>query len=712
MTPNNELQKSIQNLWDKINHISGTLKLFNEQKQSLEIANEEIQNEYNSLSEQFEATQNNLNSTIINNDKDQNRIAELENTLLAKNDIINGLRKNEATLNELQAEFNILKTKYDSIIFRNAELENEINDQANKLNQFSLLSDENLALKNENKLLENKSSDFEFSKLEIIRKNKDIYEKNNVIKNLKDKVSELESLSFELIRIKEENIKKCEKERELNQLIEDYKAQISMLNIQLEIEKKKLDDKNKEYNSNLINLENDLKDTRLSLSELQKELSETKLRLQTVINNYNISLNESEDYLAKINLQSFKIKELDSLIFDYILEIQKLNDEKGLLQNIQAENYEYLDKIYKLEEEIKEISNLKEIINIKNEELIKFQNLNNQNTKDIESLNSENTLLKNEIDKLKSNIIDFNNKFEEKVVNESKQDSLIQFYIDENNKSNNLIFELKNTLEHKNNEILKYQEELNINNKVNQNLKNTIQDNNNKLDDLEISNNNLLSKINEIQASCDKLKQQKFAVEANILLKDDEIIQLSTEKSNLEENINKLEIIIKNLESNSYNLLNENKDKIQELYDTINSLENENNNLNNIINQSNKEYKSIEDEINSIKEINNNLNKLVSEKENLILEKDKKISEINESQIKLQQELDKAKIDFINYKNSKNENENDNIIDELKDKLSKSNISLNRMRLESQEFIDKQEKTQKIKKEIIQSIEEFINNLN
>ena len=620
------------------------------------------------------------NSKLINSENNESQISKqiFDKTILS-------LKKNQGDFFELKKQYNNIKT--------------ELNNKENELDK----------IKKEKELLEKeiKEKEEEISGLKngkkseysnINKKYKEILDKYNFLENENmNKGKEIEKILKEKEIINDKN-------QELEQsLKEKNKENEELKNKYIEIEKQLKEGNllNEDYKNNLTNYED-------ILQKCQNQINDLDIKYKNKEEEINIlkDKNQNEDEKNKETeiALSIKEKEINNIKNENIIFKKELDDKEKELLKIKDELKESSNDIIKLKNEI---NNLNIKINEKDEEISKM----NQLKMDLEIKNENyNNLLKQykeELEKAKSENIENENNLRN-ILNVNDNDS--KKYQNEILELNKEISEYKNKFLDKQSENEKLMEEIRNNQikldedkkiieKINSDYKNEeekvkdIQKQLKEFDEKLKSSNDLINKYeNDLKISNSKNDELNKSLEKIMKEKEDEINEIINSNINeiniREEQNKKLKSINEKIESELNNLKNLNA-----------QLKNKNNELNNIINLK-------ENELNNFKKINDELiekNKKLEQKEKEYLNEIKtyknKSKEINQIKNEINEE------EQININNTKNEIKQ---LEQHKNNLNTEiyNLTLKLSELEQkikekQSEIDKQDNEPKKDKDII-----------
>lgn len=365
MAPSNALQIEIQNLWNRINKVSGTLGEFNELHDNLGNSNSELTAINQDLSGRLGNLASDMEALQAEYSAATEKINSLELLSGANSQLLAELRKYELELSQLRIHHEGLKIDYNNSLNKADELANQVDNMSREMLKLSELEDEKVGFLNKIKQLETQCADFEFSRQEIVRKNKDIFDKNNEIRFLRDRVSELDSKMFELNRLRDEFHQSKENELRHLEIIQELNAQISGLQAQLEIAKKKIEDRTTEHNLELELIRKDFVDLRNKYHDLDKskqEIVNVQLGLVRDIEKYQSEISDKDEKIEGLISQ---ISELTDTAEQYFNEIERLLTANDLIKVLQQENLEQSNKIQELEADFADVQAVRDIISVK-----------------------------------------------------------------------------------------------------------------------------------------------------------------------------------------------------------------------------------------------------------------------------------------------------------------------------------------------------------
>ncbi|XP_060835752.1 CAP-Gly domain-containing linker protein 1-like isoform X2 [Rhopalosiphum padi] len=694
------------------NYVKETENATNVLENKLKQNNILIENLKKSLNELTLSKQNELDSMkkqILQLEGEQDNLLKCQSLELAtKDELINTLsNKLELTLTEkqkqdlsnanLQTELTNETLKYQTTI---KDLQNKINELEVNIasncksfkSELELLSNEKLASESENLDLLEKLKFLENLKLNLEEKlvsneiciqdiqnlNDIIEEKNKIIDDNQIKIKELDN--FVTQTKNEYGVILKEKEKEIKELLKIGEEKMELEKLSLE-EKTKviLDEKDKEnsiLNKKIVDLENIKQDLEKQL-EMGKSHEQDLTQLNEIIqdkiktikdNDLNIEQLNNKIVLCKEEFNS-ELKEKENKINELIkVGEEKLINEK---KQIEEQNKVLLDK------KDKEISIIMEKLNILESSKTNFEqqlietskkqeniiaelkisieektNLINDNNLNIEQLNNKIVLCKEEFNselKEKENKINELIKVgEEKLINEKKQiEEQNKVLLDKKDKEISIIMEKLNILESSK---TNFEQQLIETSKKQENiiaeLKISIEEKTNLINDnnlnIEQLNNKIVlckeefnselkekeNKINElIKVGEEKLINEKKQIEEQnkvLLDKKDEEISIIMEKLNiLESSKTNFEQQLIETSKKQENIIAELKISIEEKTNFIND-----NNLN--IEQLNNKIVLCKEEFNSeLKEKENKINELIKVGEEKLINEKKQIEEQN-----------------------------------------------------------------------------------
>src|SRR5574344_972892 len=187
MNPSSNLQVEIQNLWKRINNVSGTLGKFNNQKNELSTSNNQLNEKNTQLSRNMEE----INHKLQVLQSDYNNLLEkgknLENVQGVNSELLSKIADYDNQIKNLTQQYEQSKARIEEMLSENTALKQNIEEINARLGKVDALEEEKNNLLENLKELESKSVDFDYARLEIARKNKEIYDKNNTITTLKDR---------------------------------------------------------------------------------------------------------------------------------------------------------------------------------------------------------------------------------------------------------------------------------------------------------------------------------------------------------------------------------------------------------------------------------------------------------------------------------------------------------------------------------------------
>ena len=380
-----------EKITDMLNICKTSVNKMNHDLNILEEKNQNIINEKNEIKKENFALKNKITDiTQDNNDKNLN------------------LQKKVNELTEAQNQNQALKKDNEDLIYKNSVLDKEyqrlINDIDNKLIQFPLrtsdaLDENNFLINNKNFAKENfnnmttlstnkiihkidsliylnKEINKELS--EMIRENKSINQKNIDLNNenvlLKDKI-----LSYEESIHTEINNYKNRKENELNETKEVLFNKIKSLNNILEQGNKLI----KSYELEVAELKN--KNSKLEFN--LKMLTQSHQELENIVNSNDNGLKEQieikennyQNLIKEIQLKDLQIKSLENLLAQY--QAEKNEDIK--YDNLNNEEYKEEDSIISFAKDNVREMQLNKLIN-------NFDEINNRNNNNEENDNNIN----------------------------------------------------------------------------------------------------------------------------------------------------------------------------------------------------------------------------------------------------------------------------------------------------------------------------------
>ena len=601
---------------------------------------------------------------------DQNRIMKMikkENIELTKKSLANNTKVEISSKNDIKENKNEDKEKDEKIIEyekKIVELKKEIND----LNKNLLLSKKSSSDLN-SKLLEDNKKQLEESKIKInklTQENNELNKSLNLLKQNNSRLNnDLKENKDEINRIKSLN------EREINDKISGYEAQIELLNKELESKEKIINDSitiNEKMNAKAQSKLEELKKIKTEKNILNDRINNYELKILQLNNEIsekekiiNESLTEKEDTKIKIGENEEKIKNLENLNKSQIKKINDLNNElkeKNLKLNLAEKNLSNMTNNNK--KLLKELKNKNTNIKTTESELETLNNTLNELNKTNEQLSLKcdemNEKYKNKQEEYEN--LDNNYKKLSEELNTYKDNSLkLNIKINSINNELKLLYKKNESLSNELNEKEKLFGENLGKNEVNLKL---IEDykakiNNLKKENLELGKNNIL--INE---NNDKLK-------TNIKLNTNEIEQLKNQiEKELLPKINNYEAQINLLTKENKakeKIINANSSASDRMSMNINKYMDEIKNLKDENEQSNKEVQQLNKEINLLK-----IKLLDKEKETSKLKEE--IKNINDDNTNQKDEFSNE-LNILNKKLSSQQSSNDDYIKKIEELNSK-----------------------------------------
>ena len=377
-------------------------------------------------------------------------------------------------------------------------------------------------------------------------------------------------------------------------------------------------------------------------------------------NNYSNNLElinnqELDNDAGELNINQDIIKSKDKLINQLKRKI-KVYEKNTEDQNLKLSKYDHilveyesLNKNYsKLMEDNEllrtENTQLKDILNSKNQTILDFQGLFEASKSKFELFSQTNNSLKTKIAELESKLkmypdmVKNNENLNQKM---AEYESRIQEIKDEFNKREEF-YKVK----------LINREKMNQNNsKANEEEINELKNEVNKLKkQLEMT-----KKKNEELLSNKRLSEEQF--NNKLLSKEKENEQLMVTINNLQLNINDNNLLSKTEVNNQKNELQKLKNEIKNLQKELSDKEEQNNNLANALNDANNAINQTDIEIETR---NSTINGLIEEKDQLIKQLNEKQNDFNEYQNSSQQE-----IEMLNQKYLAIEEERENLINSV-----------------------------------------------
>ncbi len=690
MKPSENIVVQVEKLWDGINIASEKLTTYKSKNDSIDSEYSKLSYDNEQLNSRVRNLEEKLNNYKLSGDNAIDTIKHLEAINSEQSEQIKTLKTYEQEIVNLRLLFENTKLNLKNSEDSNQELAMIVDQLKRELSQIPSLLEKTVELENTIIELENLNRDFEFSRLEIARKNKDLYERNNEIVQLKDRLAELESRNFEYIKLQKEYTGLIENDDISKKQIAEVNKHLSMLKEQLEIEKKKYEDKSAQFIAENDYLRMDILEVKNQLEkiELQKsEMLDRQVSVYDTLADYrnNIELRDRIIYSNELKIKEltdsllnieFKLSKLDLLLIEkdsQIIEVEKLNQ-----------------KIDELSQENEEISIIKELLDVKDSAIsdlktklsevsIDKQDLESfaLKIKELENVNNELTLLneeyhqnlykitaeKAELSVNLKQITEFNEKYKE----------TIKIYAD-----TQLEFEkLQVNFNLTENELNDSKEQLSLLIKAEEEKEMLIAEADNVIsrlkvliDQKELNNNQLESQLHALKTKNEDLEQSNF-------LLDNEIKYINEEVETKNNEINKLQQQVDDLNKLNFNLIEYEK-KIQE--------------LKSMYSDSQTFYSELENELISLKQTNasknNTIEELNSEMERLVQEntylKDSGRSKLNDSNAQIAALIDENKILNDNL------NKDNEIINQLTVQIQSVGIDLSAADTEKTLIYDKQ----------------------
>lgn len=545
----------------------------------------------------------------------------------------------------------------------------------------------------------------EFNRLNLQNKtNNDLYKK------------ELEKLNNKISKLNEEKEKITVEKNKALEEIKQLKEQIAMKN----------EENQKIINDKLKDLQNELESKKTEYNINLEKLKNNNWTVATALEARNKAIEESDNIKAVNNKILIRVKELETEIQTHLetiknnlIDIEVLKIENESIKNIKLNNDELKTRIDALLNENKlyqnQINELKELQLMNNSDLeTKYTKLTEKLNKEIYNINKQLTTYINELKLCQSNSNKLNTKILElenlKTKLWTENDSLSRKLKDCNIKNTNLekqkeeIFKTIDKLQQSNtdqnneisqlkNKILELEKELSNNKndekKLIDDLNNQTKTLSNELSSLNITNENNINKLKEI------IKNNLNTV-INLNIKNKQlqlqINELLEKNKSLLENKTKLESEILSNNKSHNDLLteltqkyNNNLSELRQITETLSNKQEEISKLIQKDKQSDKEIKELKDEILSLQSMKISLNaefeQIKLDKSNLLIEKDKLETELDNCKQQLKKNIQEYK--------SKH---NNNLLSEIKElKYIQSNLEqlLNKKNIECKELESK-----------------------
>ena len=512
-----------------------------------------------------------LNLKIIEQDREIEKLNELNSVSsieinLEKSNLSQKgkeLKKIRKLLSELQSEKELLTEKNVKL---NSQIEENQSAYQTLINQINEKEKELQKVCDQNQILENQKVNFSES-FSSLKESKEISEKNyqneieNKIKEIEIIKGEMNSLKLQLQQKQEEISENVRKFEEKNQNIKELEEQLSTRNNELISGKDILS----RSQSDFSNLQNEILLLTSNLNKIKStnEMNEAKLREATTkAKQYEEEIRSLSDTISELIANQKKESE------NYILQLQEKESEKEKVNNLMIQK----------EEITKEKDNLSEILSIKEKELQSFKEksfiLDDEKKLTISQLEDKNNLISQLELKLSGSInslSDINVKYN-KIKDESQSQSSTNSTLEEQN------IELKKKIS---------------------SMKEVIST-------LELSNHSLQSQMYDNQST----SKEKISLIEN-LQKEIEMIkcQFTSDKiSNEKESEKTLNDMKADLNIKENNIKSQNN--------IIKKLETEIESLNNLLKNTNTEYLSLQSKYDE----NQNLKQILTEKINQLEE--------------------------------------------------------------------------------------------
>ena len=429
MNPSIILQTEIQNLWKRINNVTGTLQEFNDREDKTHSSNVELLAKNKELNDKFAE----IASTRQKLEGDCQNLAERLKTF---DEVKSANAELLRTISDYNAREKDLKQKLQDSEYSNRALEHDLSElrgeaaeMKESLKNVDSLNKENDTLRHDIHAVQMQLADFELAKEAIARKNKELFEQTNTIRIFKDKTADFESKMFEMENLKTKFAAVSETNEKLSKILAEKDAAIDKLNA----EKNESDDsklaKIDKLQKDIVALNekiNTMTDNYKALYDGKQKVLNRQTEMLDEIANY---ISEGENYRSTIEDLKTKIDELTETDQKNIAEINRLHGKHddevcALLNTISTFKKEKIEIEAKLNDvkkgkglhipdaKIQTLENENNLLNKQIEDdLAKIEELNkkiSENNEIIVNLNSELALHKdrdNSIESGKAEII-------------------------------------------------------------------------------------------------------------------------------------------------------------------------------------------------------------------------------------------------------------------------------------------------------------------
>ena len=470
-----------------------------------------LENEIRNKNEMFgnSEIENKEKNDMIKNLENENKIKfdlikKLENENEENNDIIRNLQNEKEEKNDIIERLqNEMKEKDDTI----EQLEKEIKEKGDTIEQL------------ENEIKENKKSEKQEKNDYIKNIGNEVKEKNNIIKNLETEIKEKNKIIEKLENDnKKYNLCKQANEKQKNKIkeLEDLVEEISKKYNDLKYEKNEKDKKEKkEHIETIKNLENEIEDINKKYNDLYFEKNEK--------NNENAKLREINECIQKeLKNKENQLENAQELNNKYKLDETKLLYTSKKMKEVE-EQKKNLEKDLKLKKD--KIIKLKYGSKNNKHKIIKnYETIIDEKERQIEELSK-----KNKSENLEEKIKEMN---ELKELIEKKQNE-INYFKEKYNELNKKNIDIENQLQNKLvliDELMKENEKLkNIEKKYESENKRNTEENNKLINNYEIKNKEVLEKF-ENEKNNDSLNKEKEL--ENLIHLNEELQKVNNDKNN------------------------------------------------------------------------------------------------------------------------------------------------------------------------------------
>ena len=470
----------------------------------LQIEINEKNNEIKTLENEIRNKNEMFGNSEIENKEKNDMIKNLENENKIKFDLIKKLENENEENNDIIRNLQNEKEEKNDIIER---LQNEMKEKDDTIEQL------------ENEIKENKISEKQEKNDYIRNIGNEVKEKNNIIKNLETEIKEKNKIIEKLENDnKKYNLCKQANEKQKNKIkeLEDLVEEISKKYNDLKYEKNEKDKKEKkEHIETIKNLENEIEDINKKYNDLYFEKNEK--------NNENAKLRELNECIQKeLKNKENQLENAQELNNKYKLDETKLLYTSKKMKEVE-EQKKNLEKDLKLKKD--KIIKLKYGSKNNKHKIIKnYETIIDEKERQIEELSK-----KNKSENLEEKIKEMN---ELKEIIEKKQNE-INYFKEKYNELNKKNIDIENQLQNKLvliDELMKENEKLkNIEKKYESENKRNTEENNKLINNYEIKNKEVLEKF-ENEKNNDSLNKEKEL--ENLIHLNEELQKVNNDKNN------------------------------------------------------------------------------------------------------------------------------------------------------------------------------------